>query len=83
MLPRVSQLSPNLAQKLVAGGVTLPEPTTSRATPANLGLDVPTTKVLAIGSLTAKGTPDKWKPLLPSEARDTVPLYLAGKIDQW
>ncbi|PZR83303.1 MAG: hypothetical protein DLM68_14475 [Hyphomicrobiales bacterium] len=47
------------------------------------GLDVPTTKLLAIGSFTAKGTPDKWKPLLPSEVRDTVRLYLAGKIDQW
>jgi hypothetical protein len=47
------------------------------------GLTVPTTKILAIGSFTAKGTPDKWKPLLPSEVRDTVRLYLAGKIDQW
>jgi hypothetical protein len=47
------------------------------------GLDVPTTKLLAIGSFTAKGTPDQWKPLLPSEVRDTVRLYLAGKIDQW
>jgi hypothetical protein len=47
------------------------------------GLDVPTTKLLAIGTFTAKGTPDQWKPLLPSEVRDTVRLYLAGKIDQW
>ncbi len=46
-------------------------------------LDVPTTKLLAIGTFTAKGTPDQWKPLLPSEVRDTVRLYLAGKIDQW
>ena len=46
-------------------------------------LVVPTTKLLAIGSFTAKGTPDQWKPLLPSEVRDTVRLYLAGKIDQW
>jgi hypothetical protein len=46
-------------------------------------LDVPTIKLLAIGSFTAKGTPDRWKPLLPSEVRDTVRLYLAGKIDQW
>jgi hypothetical protein len=52
------------------------------ATPSS-SLDVPTTKLLAIGSFTAKGTPDKWKPLLPSEVRDTVRLYLAGKIDQW
>ena len=47
------------------------------------GFDVPTTKLLAIGTFTAKGTPDQWKPLLPAEVRDTVRLYLAGKIDQW
>jgi len=47
------------------------------------GLDVPTTKLLAIGTFTAKGSPDQWKPLLPAEVRDTVRLYLAGKIDQW
>jgi hypothetical protein len=52
------------------------------ATPSS-GLDVPTTKVLAIGTFTAKGSPDRWKPLLPAEVRDTVRLYLAGKIDQW
>jgi hypothetical protein len=39
--------------------------------------------MLAIGTFTAKGTPDRWKPLLPAEVRDTVHLYLAGKIDQW
>ena len=47
------------------------------------GLDVPTTKLLAIGTFTAKGSPDQWKPLLPAEVRDTVRLYLAGKIDRW
>jgi hypothetical protein len=52
-------------------------------TPSSSSLEVPTTKVLAIGRFTAKGTPDKWKPLLPAEVRDTVRLYLAGKIDQW
>jgi hypothetical protein len=44
---------------------------------------VPTTRLLAIGSFTATGTPDAWKPLLPAEVRDTVRLYLGGKIDQW
>jgi hypothetical protein len=24
-----------------------------------------------------------WQPILPSEVRETVRLYLAGKIDQW
>ncbi len=56
-------------------------PTTAEM-PAS-ALDVPTTKLLAIGTFTAKGTPDRWKPLLPVEVRDTVRLYLAGKIDQW
>jgi hypothetical protein len=46
-------------------------------------LAVPTTRLLAIGTFTSKGTPDQWKPLLDAEVRDTVRLYLAGKIDQW
>lgn len=44
---------------------------------------VPTTKLMAIGTRTAKGTPDAVKQLLPSEIRQTVQLYLAGKLDQW
>jgi hypothetical protein len=42
-----------------------------------------TTKVLAIGSWTAKATPDTRPAIMPSEARDTLRLQLAGKIDQW
>jgi hypothetical protein len=57
--------------------------TPAATAPLSPGFDVPTTKLLAIGTFTAKGTPDKWKPLLPAEVRDTVRLYLAGKIDQW
>jgi hypothetical protein len=44
---------------------------------------VPTTRLLAIGSLTPKATPKLLMTTLPSEARETVRLYLAGKIDQW
>jgi hypothetical protein len=44
---------------------------------------VPTTKLLAIGSLTPKANAAVLKPILPSEVRDTVQLYLAGKLDQW
>src|SRR5262245_16180562 len=33
----------------------------------------PTTKILAIGTIS----------ILPNEVRDTVDLYLNGKIDQW
>jgi hypothetical protein len=42
-----------------------------------------TTKVLAIGTWTAKATPETIPPIMPSEARDTMRLQLAGKIDQW
>ena len=41
------------------------------------------TKVLAIGSWTAKATPETRPPVMPFEARDTLRLQLAGKIDQW
>ena len=61
-----------------AQGVTPPETAASRA-PA----PVPTTKVLAIGSFTAKATPADWQKVLPDEVRATVLLYLDGKIDQW
>ncbi|MGH6880899.1 hypothetical protein [Hypericibacter sp.] len=44
---------------------------------------VPTTKILAVGHWTAKGTPSARGPILPSEMRETARLYLAGKIDQW
>ncbi len=70
---------------LMSPVVSFAQPAVPPATPAppSSNLDVPTTKILAIGRFTAKGTPDKWKPLLPAEVRDTVRLYLAGKIDQW
>jgi hypothetical protein len=42
-----------------------------------------TTKVLAIGTWTAKATPETRPPIMPSEARDTLRLQLQGKIDQW
>jgi hypothetical protein len=42
-----------------------------------------TTKVLAIGSWTVKATPEARSPIMPSEARDTMRLQLAGKIDEW
>jgi hypothetical protein len=53
------------------------------APPPSSGFDVPATKLLAIGSFTAKATRDVWQPIPPSEVRETVRLYLAGKIDQW
>ncbi len=59
-----------------------PPASATEALPASL-LAVPTTKLLAIGTFTAKATPEQWKPILPAEVRDTVRLYLDGKIDQW
>jgi hypothetical protein len=46
-------------------------------------LVVPTTKILAIGNWTAKGTLHARGSILPTEMRETTRLYLAGKIDQW
>lgn len=43
----------------------------------------PTTKILAIGTVTPGIDPAKVFAILPSEVRDTVDLYLNGKIDQW
>lgn len=44
---------------------------------------VPTTKIIAIGSLTTTATPEAVSAVLPEEVRQTVKLSLAGKIEQW
>lgn len=43
----------------------------------------PTTKILAIGTINPSVDPAKVLAILPNEVRDTVDLYLNGKIDQW
>jgi hypothetical protein len=43
----------------------------------------PTTKILAIGTINPGIDPAKVFAILPNEVRDTVDLYLNGKIDQW
>ncbi|QPF88110.1 hypothetical protein IC762_14305 [Bradyrhizobium genosp. L] len=43
----------------------------------------PTTKILAIGTLNPGVDQAKALAILPNEARETVELYLTGKIDQW
>lgn len=45
--------------------------------------NVPVTRVLALGRWTEKAPPEKRGPVMPFEARDTMKLMLAGKIDQW
>ena len=47
---------------------------------------VPTTKVLAIGHIVTAVAPADMaarRAIMPDEVRDTVNLYLAGKLDQW
>jgi hypothetical protein len=46
-------------------------------------LQGPTTKVLAVGHIVGTPNGDAMRQIMPSEVRDTVNLYLAGKLDQW
>ena len=43
----------------------------------------PTTRILAIGTLNSGVDPAAARAILPAEVRETVNLYLDGKIDQW
>ena len=43
----------------------------------------PTTKILAIGTINPGVEQAKVFQILPEEVKDTVNLYLEGKIDQW
>ena len=43
----------------------------------------PTTRILAIGTLNPGVDPAAARAMLPTEVRETVKLYLDGKIDQW
>jgi hypothetical protein len=43
----------------------------------------PTTRILAIGTLNPGVDPAAARAILPREVRETVQLYLDGKIDQW
>lgn len=65
-------------------GVLLVVPSTLHAQGAPTLPAVPTTKVIAIGSVNstlAQGSAGA--NIMPREVSDTVRLYLAGKIDQW
>ncbi len=44
---------------------------------------VPVTRILALGRWTEKAAAEKRGAVMPFEARDTMALHLAGKIDQW
>lgn len=44
---------------------------------------VPTTKIIAIGTVTPGSTQEAISAVLPQEVRETVQLHLEGKIEQW
>jgi hypothetical protein len=59
-------------------------PAMAQAVPAKpMTAPVPTTKILAIGSIVGAPGPVVMKAIMTTEVRETVKLYLAGKIDQW
>lgn len=43
----------------------------------------PVTRILAVGTLTPGADLAAVRAILPTEVRETVKLYLSGKIDQW
>jgi hypothetical protein len=53
----------------------------ARAQPS--GPPTPTTRMLAIGTVNPGADPAAVRAILPTEVRETVTLYLDGKIDQW
>lgn len=67
-----------VASLVCASGVLALAQTPPAATAAG-----PTTRVLAIGHVTSGTTREKVTPVMQQEVRDTVRLYLAGRIDQW
>src|ERR1700744_1108941 len=52
-----------------------------RAQSANV--PTPTTRILAIGTLNPGVDPAAARAILPKEVKETVNLYLNGKIEQW
>jgi hypothetical protein len=55
----------------------------AQSAPTSAPTSTPTTRILAIGTLNPGVDPAKALAILPNEVRDTVSLYLDGKIDQW
>lgn len=65
---------------LLASALSLSLTGTSQAAPLPM---VPTTKIIAIGTITPGSTQDGIGAVLPQEVRETVQLHLDGKIEQW
>ena len=68
-----------LAICLMASGLLFPGFAYAQNTPPP---STPTTRILAIGTIKPSDAPAA-RAILPTEVRETVKLYLAGKIDQW
>jgi len=71
----------SLGITMVAALAILSLSATSPAQPANPS--TPTTRILAIGTVNPGVDPAAVRSILPNEVRETVKLYLDGKIDQW
>jgi hypothetical protein len=69
--------------RLVALFVCLIGTVPAHAQSANPPAPTPTTKILAIGTLKPGVDPAAALAILPAEVRETVKLYLDGKIEQW
>ena len=70
-----------LAAALAASIICLMSSEPGHAQSANT--PTPTTRILAIGTLNPGVDPAAARAILPTEVRETVKLYLDGKIDQW
>jgi hypothetical protein len=71
----------SLATTMAAALASLSPFGASSAEPANP--PTPTTRILAIGTVNPGVDPAVVRSILPNEIRETVKLYLDGKIDQW
>jgi hypothetical protein len=66
---------------LLAISLCIPFVAHAQAAPVAASSAVPTTKILAIGHI-IPGSKDR-QTIMPTEVRETVKLYLTGKIDSW
>lgn len=71
-----------IAASIGAAVPVLAQPVGQTAQPPGLPV-VPVTKVIAIGRVTDRWTPEAIRTVMPREVRETVALYLQGKLDQW
>lgn len=75
-----------LAAPMIAASLAAAAPGSAQTggTAAPPGLPVvPVTKVIAIGRVTDRWTPEAIRTVMPREVRETVALYLQGRLDQW